>query len=109
MKMKKKTFYLIGWFSIRFLPTSNNQGRGLDLSYLSVCISVYFEQFSNQGYEEIKAFSYSTNIKYAVRFRSKSVWGGFVSWILLRFLRTVFYWWNIALYKTVILRLPVKM
>ena len=35
------------------------------------------------------AYSYSTNIKYAVRFRSTSVWGGFVSWIFLRFLRTV--------------------
>ena len=31
------------------------------------------------GYSEIIAYSYSKNIKYAVRFRSTSVWGGFVS------------------------------
>ena len=41
---------------------------GLDLSYLSVYISlsVQLGQFTNKEYEEIMAYSYSTNIKYAV-------------------------------------------
>ena len=38
----------------------------------------------------IMAYSYSKNIKYAVRFRSTSVWGGFVPSILLSFLRKVY-------------------
>ena len=55
--------------------------RGLELSYLSVYISlsVQFKQFTDKGYKEIMALSLTTNIKYAVRFRSTSVWGGSVS------------------------------
>ena len=38
---------------------------GLALSYLSVYISlgVHFGQFTNEGYEEIMTYSYSTNLK----------------------------------------------
>ena len=54
---------------------------GLELSYLAVYISlsVRLRQFTDIEYKEIMAYSYSTNIKYAVRFRSTNVWGGFVS------------------------------
>ena len=54
--------------------------RGLDLSYLSVYISlsVQLGQFTDKKYEKIMAYSYSTNIKYAVHFQSTSVWEGFV-------------------------------
>jgi len=50
---------------------------GLDLSYLSVYISlsVHLGQFTDKGYKEI------TNIKYAVRFRSTSVWYGEVLYL----------------------------
>ena len=50
-------------FKVRSEP-----GGGPDLSYLSlyICQSVHL------------GYTYSTNIKYTVRFRSTSVWGGFV-------------------------------
>ena len=49
---------------------------GLDLSYLSQ--SVQLGQFTDKEYEEIMAYSFSTNIKYAVHFQSTGVWEGFV-------------------------------
>jgi len=61
---------------------------GLALSYLSVYISLgfHFGQFTNDGYEEIMTYSYNTNLKYAVRFRSTSVWANSLYYNLVGFM-----------------------
>ena len=78
-----------------------------DARFLTLKVFRHFKSFTRicNAYSCLKVharqvyFYYTKQNVYsdAVRFLSKSVWGGFVSWILLSFLKTVYYWWTIAL------------
>ena len=71
------------------------KGHGSSLSACLYSSSVHLGQFTDQEYKEIMDYSFSTNIKYSVRFRSTSI-RGCVS-ILLSFLRNVYEQLSIAL------------